>query len=126
MGGAADVVASYLEERYAPGASLEDAVRLAVSALGHTEEGDRVIPAEDLEVAVLDRTRTQPRKFLRLLPARLGPLLGDRGPSEANPDREGEATPHHAPAPGGAENPPSPPPTVPPSSDDEPPVAPPG
>src|SRR6187431_1581021 len=64
MGGAADTVASYLEERYAEGASLEDAVRLAVSALGHTEEGDRVIPAEDLEVAVLDRTRTQPRKFV--------------------------------------------------------------
>ena len=37
MGGAADVVAGYLEERYAEGASLEDAVRLAVAALGHTE-----------------------------------------------------------------------------------------
>src|SRR5689334_6027364 len=37
MGGAADVVASYLEERYSAGASLEDAVALAVGALGHSE-----------------------------------------------------------------------------------------
>ena len=34
MGGAADVVASYLKERYAEGASLEDALRLGVAALG--------------------------------------------------------------------------------------------
>src|SRR6476660_203579 len=58
MGGAADVVAAYFKERYVEGASLEDALRLAVSALGHTESDDRVIPAEDLEVAVLDRTRS--------------------------------------------------------------------
>jgi proteasome alpha subunit len=90
MGGAADVVAGYLEERYAEGASLEDAVRLAVSALGHTEEGDRVIPAEDLEVAVLDRTRTRPRKFSRLSPARLDDLLGERGTAVSAPPDEPE------------------------------------
>jgi proteasome alpha subunit len=126
MGGAADVVATYLEERYAPGESLDDAIRLAVSALGHTEEGDRVIPAEDLEVAVLDRTRTQPRKFLRILPARLTQLLGDRGPSEPNPEPEVESSvPSHAAS--GAEGPPSPPPTTPPTDgDDDAPIAPPG
>src|SRR3954447_7562118 len=75
MGGAADVVAGYLEERHADGASLDDAVRLAVAALGHTEEGDRVIPDGDLEVAVLDRTRTQPRKFSRIMPTRLRQML---------------------------------------------------
>ncbi|HEX8780768.1 MAG TPA: proteasome subunit alpha, partial [Nocardioides sp.] len=85
MGGAADVVAGYLQEHYAEGASLEDALRLAVSALGHTAEGDRVIPTGDLEVAVLDRTRSQPRKFVRLREARLVELLGERGPSEAAP-----------------------------------------
>ena len=63
MGGAADEVAAYLQERYTPGMSLEAALRLAVAALGHTEGGDRVIPATHLEVAVLDRTRTRPRKF---------------------------------------------------------------
>jgi proteasome alpha subunit len=112
MGGAADVVAAYLEERYRPGASLQDALQLAVSALGHTEEGDRVIPAEDLEVAVLDRTRSQPRKFSRIMPSRLQQLLGDRGPSQPNPDPEVE--PSVAPP----ENPLASPP-------DEPPVAPP-
>jgi proteasome alpha subunit len=127
MGGAADVVAGYLEERYQPGASLEDALALAVGALGHTEDGDRVIPDEDLEVAMLDRTRTQPRKFSRILPARLHQLLGERGPSEPNPDREGESSvPDHV-APAGAENPPSPPPTVPSSDEgDDTPIAPPG
>ncbi len=36
MGGAADIVATYLKERYVEGSSLEDAVRLAVAALGHS------------------------------------------------------------------------------------------
>jgi proteasome alpha subunit len=116
MGGAADVVAGYLEERHTDGASLEDAVRLAVSALGHTEEGDRVIPAEDLEVAVLDRTRSQPRKFRRIMPEPLRQMLGDRGPTQPNPEPEVE---HTVPAPS-PDNPPSPP-----RPGEEPPVAPP-
>jgi proteasome alpha subunit len=116
MGGAADVVAGFLEERHTDGAPLEDAVRVAVSALGHTEEGDRVIPVEDLEVAVLDRTRSRPRKFSRIVPARLRELLGERGPAEPNPEPEVE---HTVPAP----DPDSPPP--PSSGDAEPPIAPP-
>ncbi|GAB2862708.1 proteasome subunit alpha [Nocardioides pacificus] len=89
MGGAADVVAGHLKEHYVAGASLDDAIRLAVTALGHSDAADRVIPVEDLEVAVLDRTRTQPRKFVRLRPARLAEVLGERGtvsPSEAADD----------------------------------------
>src|SRR6478735_4079676 len=93
MGGAADVVAAYFKERYVEGASLEDALRLAVSALGHTESDDRVIPAEDLEVAVLDRTRSQPRKFRRILAPRLTELLGKRGPSAHAPDEVEDAEP---------------------------------
>ncbi len=107
MGGAADVVAGYLEERYQEGSSLEEALAVAVAALGHSESGDRVIPDDDLEVAVLDRTRSQPRKFSRIGPVRLHQMLGDRGPAEPNPEPEGE---HAAPAP----------------DEDEPPVAPPG
>jgi proteasome alpha subunit len=118
MGGAADVVAGYLEERYSDGAQLADAVRLAVSALGHTEDGDRVIPDDDLEVAILDRTRTQPRKFVRIVPARLRQLLGERGPAEPNPERDMERSV----PPAGPESPPS----QPPMAGDEPPVAPPG
>jgi proteasome alpha subunit len=79
MGGAADVVATALREHYVEGASLEEAVRLAVAALGHSETENRVIAADALEVAVLDRTREQPRKFLRLRAARLTEILGERG-----------------------------------------------
>ena len=83
MGGAADVVAGYLKEHYTEGASLNEALHVAVASLGHTEKGDRVIPTEGLEVAALDRTRAQPRKFLRFRETRLAEMLGDRGPEEA-------------------------------------------
>jgi len=89
MGGAADVVAGHLKEHYTAGASLDDAIRVAVAALGHSESDDRVIPTGDLEVAVLDRTRSQPRKFLRLRETRLVEVLGRRGveePDEASPE----------------------------------------
>ena len=98
MGGAADVVAGYIKDHYQPGLALAEVLRLAVAALGHTETADRVIPLDDLEAAVLDRTRVQQRKFSRLSPARLEALLGERGAAE------------HAPAPA--------------ASDDEPPIAP--
>jgi proteasome alpha subunit len=86
MGGADDVVAAYLKDHYTENASLSDALHVAVAALGHSpddsgEAADRVIPAGDLEVAVLDRTRAQPRKFSRVRPARLEGLLGDRSPA---------------------------------------------
>ncbi|HSX68985.1 MAG TPA: proteasome subunit alpha [Nocardioides sp.] len=82
MGGAADVVAGYLTEHYAEAADLTSALRLAVAALGHSEAGDRVVPDEDLEVAVLDRTRSQPRKFKRIRGQQLTDLLGPRGPEQ--------------------------------------------
>ena len=102
MGGAADVVAGYLGERYVEGASLPDALALAVSALGHTanergDAADRVIPAKDLEVAVLDRTRTRPRKFARIGPFRIEALLGDRGPTTPMPDPPAEDATEQAP-----------------------------
>ncbi|HWI42466.1 MAG TPA: proteasome subunit alpha [Nocardioides sp.] len=137
MGGDADTVSAYLKEHYVPGATLEDALRVAVAALGHSaKEGgqteDRVIPVEDLEVAVLDRTRTQPRKFRRILPARLEELLGGRGPSQhAEPNAEDGVGGSPA-APSGADDPADPtdqvsgqiPPLEDPESG-EPPVAPP-
>ncbi len=92
MGGAADTVASHLKEHYVEGASLTEALAAAVAALGHKlddrgEGTDRVIPVHDLEVAILDRTRAQPRKFVRIRPPRLIELLGERGPEiSAEPD----------------------------------------
>jgi len=104
MGGDADTVATYLREHFAEGAGLADALRVAVAALGHTDgpqaDGDRVIPIDDLEVAVLDRTRPQQRKFSRFSPARLTALLGDRGPAEHAPEpREAPGAAPDVPAP---------------------------
>jgi proteasome alpha subunit len=66
MGGDAESVASYLKEHYRPNLSLDEAIRLAVKALGHSEGGDRTIGVTELEVAWLDRNRPQQRKFRRL------------------------------------------------------------
>ena len=76
MGGATEPVTTYLKEHYGPGLSRDDAIKLAVSALGHGEGEPRVIPADDLEVAVLDRTRAQPRKFRRLSDNEVTEILG--------------------------------------------------
>src|SRR4051794_6556109 len=85
MGGSVESVTSHLKEHYQAGLSLADAVRVAVEALGHTESASRVIPVESLEVAVLDRTRTQQRKFKRLSDPELSALLGERQGTEQAP-----------------------------------------
>ncbi len=116
MGGAADSVTAHLEQHYVAGASLADAVALAVGALGSSAEGQdgaREIPTSDLEVAVLDRTRTQPRKFRRIVGPALDRLLGGRAP--AAPAAPGESTSPESPAPSSGTS----------SGSDEPPVAPP-
>ena len=105
MGGAADTVASYLEGQYTDGAPLAEALRVAVASLGHSEKSDRVIPAEDLEVAVLDRTRSQDRKFSRIRPARLSQLLGDRGPEVPDAAKPDDGAPGGAPGSAGVDNP---------------------
>ena len=105
MGGAADTVASYLEGQYTDGAPLAEALRVAVASLGHSEKSDRVIPAEDLEVAVLDRTRSQDRKFSRIRPARLSQLLGDRGPEVPDAAKSDDGAPGGAPGSAGVDNP---------------------
>jgi proteasome alpha subunit len=76
MGGSAEAVSTYLQQHYRPEIGLSDAVAVAVAALGSEESGVRAIPASDLEVAVLDRRRTQKRKFRRLGEDDLAPILG--------------------------------------------------
>lgn len=132
MGGAADVVAGHLKEHYVAGASLADALHVAVAALGHSESEDRVIPVSDLEVAALDRTRAQPRKFLRLREPRLTQILGDRGAEEAAPTAPEDALAGSGPHQSGQDDPADPTDQVsgstPPLEDPvtgEPPVAPP-
>ncbi len=92
MGGAVDTVAGFLESRYEEGLALDDALQLAVAALGHSDSSDRVISDSNLEVAVLDRTRSQPRKFRRIRPDALGRMLGERGPAEPAPHDQRGAT----------------------------------
>ncbi len=108
MGGAAESVTKYLAERYTSGLSRDEALKVAAAALGHNDAGHRDIPAKDLEVAVLDRTRTQERKFKRLNGEVLEQLLG--------------AVPPTDPAPGDEERPPTAESTR--RHPDEPPVAP--
>ena len=66
MGGASEQVETYLGEHYAAGLDLAAAIALAAAALGDDPKTPRTIDSADLEVAVLDRTRTLPRKFKRL------------------------------------------------------------
>jgi proteasome alpha subunit len=87
---------------------------------------------DHLEVAVLDRTRTQPRKFARLRPARLRELLGDRGPETPGPPSDEDTRPDAVPSPAATDDPTDPTDQVsggvPPLEDPttgEPPVAPP-
>jgi proteasome alpha subunit len=90
MGGSAEQVGEYLKSRYAGGLELAAALRLAVDGLRHDGAELRTISADQLEVAVLDRTRTQPRKFRRLTTAALDAILGPgtSGPSESSEPSE--------------------------------------
>ncbi len=76
MGGQSDKVEEYLSTHFTAGLPLAEALRLALTALGNDAEPARTIAPDDLEVAVLDRTRTQPRKFKRLGQAQVAQLLG--------------------------------------------------
>jgi proteasome alpha subunit len=95
MGGSADLVSAYLREHFRPGQPLDDALRVAVDALGHDGQQVRRLHADQLEVAVLDRTRSQPRKFKRITGRRLTELFGSaNGPTEtASPPASSPPTP---------------------------------
>ena len=85
MGGNSEPISTYVKERHDPTASLEEAVQLAVAALSTSPDGaTRRIAADDLEVAVLDRTRPR-RAFQRLLGPRLEGLLAQEPTSTTTP-----------------------------------------
>jgi proteasome alpha subunit len=90
MGGPAEQVADYIGEHYSDGISLAGALRLAVDALGHEGTEVRQLEPDQIEVAVLDRSRTQVRKFKRISDETLARIL-----SESRPDTSpSEPTPH--------------------------------
>ena len=91
MGGSAETVNSYLADNYAENLELDEALRLAVAALGHDTDQPRQLTAHQLEVGVLDRTRPQQRKFRRIGKSRLAELFGTAGDTaepEPAPDHD--------------------------------------
>jgi proteasome alpha subunit len=103
MGGQAESLMTEVRENFQPGLTLADALAVAVHALGSNGANGtpRSLPASQLEVAVLDRTRSS-RKFKRLTGAALDALLpvpaadagADAVPAPADtPPHDAEDTP---------------------------------
>lgn len=105
MGGQAEGLSEYLRGNYSPGATLAEALRLAVNALEHVEK--REILAPNLEAAALDRTRER-RKFRRFGAAELATLLASTSqPIPAGgPEGGGDDAPGSLPGPAGTAVPP--------------------
>jgi proteasome alpha subunit len=74
MGGSAETIGATVREGHDEGMSLAEGVQLAVRGLATSEGEPREVGAAQLEVAVLDRTRTR-RLFRRLSDAQLTQLL---------------------------------------------------
>ncbi|CAM5248829.1 Proteasome subunit alpha OS=Streptomyces tendae OX=1932 GN=prcA PE=3 SV=1 [Streptomyces tendae] len=90
VGGNAEQISGYLDQRHRDGMTLAEALKLAVQALSRDTNGsEREIPAERLEVALLDRTRPQKRKFKRIVGGQLSRLL-EAGAGAASADGEAE------------------------------------
>lgn len=93
VGGNSDQVGGYLSERHRDDMPLGEALRLAVDSLGRDSNGDRELTPDQLEVAVLDRTRPQQRKFKRVLGRQLTRLLEESGPGKAGKGGKGGSRP---------------------------------
>jgi proteasome alpha subunit len=75
LGGATENVEQHLASNFGDGLSLADAVKLGRQALQRAENGTPDLPAESLEVCVLERMRTG-RKFRRLGNPEIARLIG--------------------------------------------------
>jgi proteasome alpha subunit len=75
LGGATENVEEHLESNYRDEMSLADAVSLGRQALQRAENGTADLPAESLEVCLLERSRAG-RKFRRLAGSEIGTLIG--------------------------------------------------
>ncbi|NGO73357.1 proteasome subunit alpha [Streptomyces boncukensis] len=85
VGGSSDQIGSYMDQRHREGMSLGEALKLGADALGRDSNGgERTVTAEQLEVALLDRTRPQQRKFKRMTQRQVARLLEEqRGSAES-------------------------------------------
>ncbi|WP_419993572.1 proteasome subunit alpha [Streptomyces boninensis] len=88
VGGNADQISSHLDQRHRDEMTLAEALKLAVEGLARDANGsDRTLTADQLEVAVLDRTRAQQRKFKRVLGRQLSQLLeGEQAAGSSSDD----------------------------------------
>jgi proteasome alpha subunit len=95
MGGQAEALTSSLRQTFTAGLPLRDALRVAVSALGSVggNGSARDLPATQLEVAVLDRTRAN-RKFRRYVGAALTELLPAATAEQAAVPAPADTPPH--------------------------------
>ncbi len=109
MGGQTEPISGALRSSYRDGASLGDALAVAVTALqsapapgatGNGAAADRVLGVGALEVAVLDRARLPRRAFRRITGAALRGLLPSENRGGADTDQEVGGD--DAPAAGGA------------------------
>ncbi len=78
MGGSAEAITSVVDEDFSADLDLGQCVRLAVKGLsmdGGPDSEPRELTRESLEVAILDRSRSQPRKFRRIRGTKLVELL---------------------------------------------------
>ncbi len=85
MGGTVEQVDDHLKRHFRPGLDLEAALQLAGDALRHDNDPPRRLAGDRLEVAVLDRTRSLPRKFRRIPNETLNRLFGS-GEDDSGPD----------------------------------------
>src|SRR5215211_1578973 len=107
MGGQADAVTANLRQNFTHGLGLAEALRVGVQALSAVSPataanggGHEQLPAEQIEVAVLDRRRPK-RAFRRVVGAALAALIADRpAPDEAAPAEVAAGHAPSAPAPG--------------------------
>ena len=106
MGGQADAVTSHLRQHFTAGMGLAEALKVGVQALSAVSpvtaaNGGGQLPAEQREVAVLDRRRPK-RAFRRVVGAALHSLLADQPVPEETGSPAGAAATHapSAPAPG--------------------------
>jgi proteasome alpha subunit len=93
IGGQADQVAGVVKERFRAGLTLTEAMSVAIAAMTSQGNGEQrpEMTSEQLEVAVLDRTR-QHRMFRRLTGSRLDTLLSEaNGGGPATPPSGGTA-----------------------------------
>jgi proteasome alpha subunit len=74
MGGSAEPIGVTVREGHREGISLTEGLQLAVTALSTSGGEPREILATQLEVAVLDRTRSR-RTFRRLSDAQIAPMM---------------------------------------------------